>query len=244
MTEVTEVVPGTQEAESVNDGQQQPRSEVTQEQPEKKPEAEAEQAEKKPDEYRGLIKRIGQLTAQKKALEARLQAQEPQAPQEQARQEPDIDTLVDKRADEKLRIKQFNEACDSVYKRGVEAHKEKFALAVTTLNATMGDESQMQQLLEAVIDPQSPDLSAEVIVHFADNPLDAAKFLDLNQRAQGREIAKLEAMFASKKAASASKAPAPVSTVSGAGRNSTSAVGTDDESEWYARREAELRKRR
>ena len=231
---------GTQAAESVDDGQQLPTSNDLQQQPEKKPEAEAEQVEKKPDTPKWFQKRIDQLTAQKKALEAELIATK--QPQSKSDEPPDIDRLASQKAAEIVKAESFNKACNVVYEKGIAAHKDKFAPAVTTLRAVIGDE--FPQFLEAVVDSDNAEVSAEMLIHFADHPDEAARFVDLNPRAQGREVAKLEAMFASKKAASASKAPAPVSTVSGAGRNSTGAVGTDDESEWYARREAELRKRR
>lgn len=236
----TEVIePGTQAAESVSDGQQLPNSDVKAEQPEKQ-EATQEQAEKKPDTPKWFQKRIDQLTAQKKALEGELVALK--QPQGKSDEPLDVDRLASQKAAEIVKAESFNKACNAVYEKGVAAHKDKFAPAVTTLRAVIGDE--FPQFLEAVVDSDNADVSAEMLIHFADHPDEAARFVDLNPRAQGREVAKLEAMFASKKAASASKAPAPVSTVSGAGRNSTSAVGTDDESEWYARREAELKKRR
>ncbi len=243
-TEVIEDT-GTQDADTQSSEKTPPHSEeisapesaLTESKPD-------EPAEKKPETPKWVQKRIDQLTAKAKQAEQRAIEAEMRASAKESGQESslDVDAIAERKATAMVRQKTFDDACNEVHKVGVSEFKEKFAPAVVSLQQVIG--SDFTQFLEAVVDQGSTKTSAEMLVYFAENPDEASAFVDLNPRAQGRELERISAKLASKKTASASKVPSPVSTVSGTGRASSASAGTDDETEWYARREAEVRKNR
>lgn len=185
-------------------------------------------------------KRFDQLTAKLRQTEAALVAErQTRQPESSGDSPPDFESKVYEKAQELTEQNAFNTACNSVYQAGVKEHTEPvFRSAINTLESVTGDS--YQEILKISLESENP---ASLLMHLAANPDLAMNLADLKPLAQGKEIARLETMLANKKIAGASKAPAPISGLSGT-VNSASLAGTANEDEWYARREAEIRKRK
>lgn len=186
--------------------------------------SEEKQGGKDPNEW--AIKRIGALTAKSHQAEREAQAAKGEAeryrllieqmrngntPPEESKpgQEPNIDELVAKRAEELDQKRAMVERGQSVSKVGGEAYPD-FMSAVQTLDALGISDEQVQSLL-------GMEDAHNVIYKLGKSPEEAARILALPPLQQGRELERL-----SSKAAPAapvkpvSKAPAPVKPIDGA----------------------------
>lgn len=139
--------------------------------------------------------------------------------------QPEIDRLVETKAQELIAAKEFNDKCNAVYQDGSEEFDD-FNDAVKTLG-TMG--VMTQPFLDLVTDL---DASHKVLYHLGTNPQEADRIQSLSPAKQALALAKLDASLAKpkkdekevkeiKEEKTISKAPPPVKTVDGA-KNSSS----------------------
>lgn len=158
-------------------------------------------------------RRIDQLTREKyeerrqrEAAVAEL-AQYRQPTEQNSPAPQDIDSLVEQRATEKLAAQSFNDACNRVFKAGVDADPN-FEANLRTLQS-VGEIK--REFLEVIADM---DDGHKVLNHLGANPDEADVILSLPPLKQARALAKLEASLGKPaSAAPVSKAPAPITPV-------------------------------
>ncbi len=183
----------------------------------------AEVTEEGKDPNGWAIKRIGALTAGKHDAERRAAAATEEAERyrqlvEAMReggtdaaaqpQQPNIDELVAKRAEQIAQQQQSAERGQAVSKVGAETYPD-FMGAVKTLDALGITNEQVQSLL-------GMDDAHKVIYSLGKNPDEASRILSLPPLQQGRELERLALKAAaSPPARPVSNAPAPVSRVDG-----------------------------
>lgn len=177
-------------------------------------------------------KRVDTLTAQKRELErenAALKAMvQPTPPQE-----PNLDQIVQSRAQDLTRQRMIDEASNRTYAAGKEKYPD-FDAAVGNVVAA-GEVT--PAFLEAVT--KLPN-AADVYYHLGQNPGVAANLLGLDTIPMVLELAQISAKVGKPKLQS--KAPAPVTPVAGSG---VADVGLRDDigiEEWMRRREAQLKR--
>lgn len=247
--ETTQVHTTSQEAEptqpDVIDEQSDQSTDESGENTEATGQAEKEDGGKDPNGW--ALKRIGALTAKSHEAERREQAAKGEAERyrllvEQMQrgetpetvtapgEQPNIDELVAKRAEELSQKKAMAERGQSVSKVGAEAFPD-FMSAVQTLDALGISGDQVNSLL-------GMDDAHKVIYSLGKNPEEAARILALPPLQQGRELERLAskpAPVAPPKAVS--KAPAPITPVDGGTTADVdpSKMSMDDWAKWRAK---------
>ncbi|OYV49151.1 MAG: hypothetical protein B7X10_02185, partial [Burkholderiales bacterium 21-58-4] len=185
-------------------------------------------------------KRINELTAKyrdeerkRQALEAILQAPEGTKTETPP---PDLDQLVNARAAQIAAQQALNEAAERTYQAGKGKHAD-FDAAVQGLSQ-VADLSQAPHFLEAIT--KLPN-GADVYYHLGKHLDDAAHVLSLSPVNMALELARLSASVA--KPASVSKAPPPITPVSGSAGGGSELSDDLPIGEWIKRREAQLKSR-
>jgi len=220
MTEETNATQGAEQSETVQqpaiENAQESGNEQTADQQQDNAEESGDgkdPAKAEPKKTPWFQTRINQVTAEKheairraEAAEARLREEKPITDESgKSYTQADIDRL----AEQKANLREFNRKCDAVYDAGKSEYSD-FDDAVKTLGTAgvmHGD------FLETVTD--SPE-SHKLIYHLGQNPEEALRIAQLPPTKQAREIVRLEASL-SKPAAQKpiSKAAAPIRPIDG-----------------------------
>ena len=224
MEEVKDTAPEATEAET------KPVTEATEQEAPKQedtPATEATEEAKQPEKKPWYMDRIGKLTRDKGDLERQLESirREHEAlremldakgePSKEApRQQPQnlTEAEIDRRAEQKLAERLFNESCNATYTAGKKEFGD-FDEAVQSLNTAFPN-----QITRDVLEPITalPN-GAAVYRHLGLNPDEAHRILGLSPARMGLELAKLSASL-SEKPKPVSKAPAPVKPIDGHAR--------------------------
>lgn len=243
--EIVEVSSTGQEGEQTQQDVNQTDQSTVETGDEQRADQQVEQNQEGKDTPDWAIKRIGKLTARNHEAERQVQAAKGEAERyrlllEQVRQgsdveqqqakpgdQPDIEQLVERRAQEKADNQVMQERGRSVATTGAEKFPD-FQQAVTTLDAIGITQEQVQNLL-------SMDDAHQVIYTLGKNPEEASRILALPPLQQGRELERMAAKASQAPAPKAvSSAPAPVKPIDGtsSGEKDPSKMTTDEWMKW------------
>jgi len=136
----------------------------------------------------------------------------------------ELDRLADERAEQKVKVKEFVSACDSINKTGIATYGQDFRKAVDSLNDVCSDPIMLNGMLEGIIEAGGTTEGAAIIKHLGENVDLLEDIVAMAPHRQGAAIAKLAAKLAAPKTRAVSKAPAPIKAVSG---NASTASGVD-----------------
>lgn len=180
--------------------------------------ARAEQAERQLAEYRAALERY----------------QQPQAQEEQRIDPRDIDRIATQRAEEIATMRSVTERSNSVVEAGRKAHGDEFMASVATVIDAAGpliDQRGMPTHLgEAVLDSENP---AALLHYLGQNDDLAAELKGLSPARLARKLVAIEAELAKPKV---SRAPAPLSPVTGKGAPVAKSESDMTDAEWYEQR--------
>lgn len=238
-----EVVATESEASKV---EQQEGAETTAEQSQDTEQTQKEEATKKEPWFQ---KRISEVTREKyeakRAAEqainethqlreqiARLQNGEQYEPPAQ-----DVHTLAERRAQELVAERVFNENCNKVYDAGKTEFPD-FDQAVANLQMTGATAN--RNFLELVA---TSDAGAKLLHHLASDLDEAARIAALPPVQMARELTKLDLKLAQPRTKAVSKAPAPITAIS-SGKADSKDPATMSDAEFAAWRRKQISQRR
>jgi len=193
---------------------QQPASEVSTEPGAEQTAVAVEPTEKPKNDW--VQRRIDQLTREKheekrqrEALEAQLRTyQQPAQGQQQPAQQPAAQTDVVKAAEQLLKQRDFDAACNKVFDAG----KTEFPDWDSSLKTFQMLGGASPDFLEAVT---AMDAGHKVLHHLGQNPEAAERLLSLPPLRMAIELARLEATVGKSTPPPVSSAPAPITPVGG-----------------------------
>lgn len=240
-TEIETATPAEQVAEQVQSVEAvstEATTEQTQEQ--ETTQGQAETSEEKAKKEPWFQKRIGELTREK--YEAKRAADEARQEAEQLRQRiaqgqhgedtesqnQEVMTLAQREAARMIADQRFNESCNKVYAAG-KTEFQDFDQSVANLHM-VGANREFFELAT------TSDAGAKLLHHLGQDLDEAARILALPPVQMARELTKLEFKLAQPVAKPVSKAPAPISPISG------TKGGTKDPSEMTDAEFAEWRR--
>jgi hypothetical protein len=241
-TEVESATPAqveqTEQVQQVESNSSEATTEQTQEVQQEQTQEQKDEAQKKEPWFQ---KRINEQTrkyyeAQREAqaLKERLAQYEQRQPQEE-QQQPDVMTLAERIAEQKLAERSFNESCNKVYEIGTK-ELPGFDAAVSNLQLVGVN----RDFLEAAT---ASDAGHKILHHLGqlDNLAEAERILRLPPVQMGRELAKLEAKLNQPPPPKpVSKAPAPITPI-GTGGVTDSGLSDDLPIDEWMRRNAKKR---
>ncbi len=201
-------------------------SEKTETTPEDDAEAKAERERERAarDPFR---KRIDKLTAQKSALEREVELLRTRAAPVEGLN-PDIEAIALAKADEIVRRKEFDRACDRTYDEGVKAYPD-FSEKLSDLRLIDGFSP---EVIEDMLETGS---AHQVLYRLASDPEEADRIFNLPPKRRVIELTKLAVTVAKPPEKPVSKAPPPVKPV-GNSRSNDSLTDDLDINEWLKRR--------
>ncbi len=210
-------------------------------------EQQTETQEEAPKKEPWFQKRIGELTrekyeARRAAEDAAREVQElrqrveriQRGEQDQTPPTADVQTLVQQEAARLVEERRFNEACNKVYATG-KSEFQDFDQAVGNLQMVGAPKA----LLEFVA---ASDAGAKLIHHLGTDLDEAARIAQLPPVLMARELTRLEFKLSQPQAKPVSKAPAPITPVSGTSGGSKDPADMSD-AEFAKWRRAQIAKR-
>lgn len=155
--------------------------------------------------------------------------------------EEDVETRAEKKAAEKLALKEFNDTCQKLGAEGVKVDKD-FQVKINEMAKEV--KPIPGQMIGILGDLKN---GGAVLAHLANNHDEYEDLVDLPPAKMGLRLAELAAKVAEAskpKGPAKSKAPAPIKPVDSNGRNGTVALRDDEPmSDWVAKRNQQLRER-
>lgn len=155
---------------------------------------------------------------------------------------PDVDTLINQRAQQLYQERLHQERVNSVLSAGNTEYKDFTDRCNVVANLGGADRPDFMQI---VTDPSIVPDGHKIIAALAENPDDAARILSLPTVAMSAELARYAERVAkpAPKAPAISKVPAPIKPISGTATASDEPSSNDSEEEWYAKRQAQRAQR-
>lgn len=203
------------EAEPTNDDTHDPQEAV---------ETDPEVSEQEPDDIRD--KRIARLAHDVREKNRKLTAQQAEIDRlkgsRQETRDQEIDRLADERSLQKVKEREFVNACADVLKNGNAAYGDSFKRAVDSLNDVCADAYLTNAVIECVLESAGKD-SHMLIKHLGENPDILEDIVAMPPHRQGAAIAREAAKIATPKLRPLSKAPAPIKAVKTSSTTSTTA---------------------
>lgn len=201
--------------------------------PPKTEEVKAEPA--KPEAWRQpLQQRFDQITREKYEAQRRAEAAEARARELEALAKPadpaaparafdpqEFQRAVERAADERARVKEFNDKCNRTYQLGKSEVGAEFDGAVQNLKLLGGDTVQYATFLDAVTEL---DGGHKIMAQLGSNLNEAQRIMSLPANKMALELAKL--VYQTKAIPSVSQAPKPIKPINGGGNAAT--PGPDD----------------
>lgn len=184
------------------------------------------------------------------ALAVLLQGQQPpeaeqgQQPQNRQPQQPPAQPLTqDQIRAEAARIvaaERFDTACNDVFQKG-KAEFQDFETSIKTLGAAGVIDNQNPQFLQAALETEAPH---KVLQHLGKNPEEAMRIASMNPIKQAIELDRLAQKLAKPAPKPVSRAPEPISPVSGNGGDDSGPSENDSMDDFVAKRNAQREARR
>lgn len=171
------------------------------------------------------------------ALEEKLKGKAEEAEDDTDKSPDVINELADRLAEQKVAVKQFNDACDAAFDSGVEKYGEQFKGDLNTLRAL---DMMQPELVQEMLATDSP---ADVMHKLASDPEKAQRILEMPPAKRIAEFVKM-AIPESKPGKQVSKAGAPITPIKGAPKKDFDLNDPEaDDAEWFRRRNEDAKKK-
>jgi hypothetical protein len=208
-----------------------------------------EQLEKPVKKVDPLQKRIDTLTrarhdAERERDELRAElakVKQPTATETAASEEPDLDTLAERKAEQIVANREFAKKVNTWAEAGKKEFKEEFNEKCNFL-ADLGA-AKRPDFMHIITDTDLIKDGHKVVVALADDPEEAERILSLSPVKMSAALVKFADKIGKPKAKPLSNAPEPIKPINGTAKASDEPTDKDSEDEWFRKREAQIKAR-
>lgn len=175
------------------------------------------------------------------AAEAKKGDGEKPAPEAKAEPQADIESLVEKRAAEKLAAERYQARVNNWAQAGNSEFKDFTERCNTVANLGAGDRPDFMQV---VTDPGIIPDGHKLVAALADDPAEAQRILAMPTVAMAAELVRYANKIGQPKGKAISGAPAPIKPIDGTAKASDEPSPDDSEEEWFAKRAKQVAQKR
>lgn len=167
-------------------------------------------------------------------------AQQPQNRPQQPQAEPLTQEQIRAEAAKLVAAQSFDNACNDVFQKG-KAEFQDFETSIKTLGAAGVIDNQNPQFLQAALETEAPH---KVLQHLGKNPEEAMRIASMNPIRQAIELDRLAQKLAKPTPKPISKAPEPITPISGNGGDDSGPSENDSMDSFVAKRNKQREARR